>query len=86
MLPKTISAPVARSCSISSPLTLAWVATGMNAGSCTSPCGVEKTERRAAQCGVGVQYLEIKSHHDNLALANRLRLTPASAASTANRR
>ena len=43
--------PVARSWSGVSPLTVAWVPTGMNAGVSTGPCGVCSRPRRAAEPG-----------------------------------
>ena len=43
-----MSAPVARTVSGSSPLTVACVPTGMNAGVRTGPCGVANSPQRAA--------------------------------------
>src|SRR5581483_1181120 len=43
-----ISAPSARSCRGGTPLTAPSVPTGMNAGVCTSPCGVRRMPVRAA--------------------------------------
>src|SRR5262245_45985931 len=43
-----MSAPLARTVSGSSPLTVAWVPTGMNAGVRTGPWGVTNSPQRAA--------------------------------------
>ena len=50
VLAKTMFAPVARSSSISKPLTVPCVPTGMKAGISTGPCGVINVERRAREC------------------------------------